>query len=342
MARRLPPRPPEGRKRRSGVSPRDHAPPSEAILDTAFRRGHRVSAHGVGRVDRGRRAARLHIVRSFAVVLRHLGAIERASREPPLTELDQKLIADRFPAGMGARSLRRLRVAQDRIRRLLQEDERRLGRLQTIEDFGILVRNAYGRLASYLREVDSDIENLRAIQRFRADRPRIDPSLATVVVAGFPNVGKSSLVARLSSARPKVAPWPFTTQALVVGHADLGFDRLQVLDTPGVLGRAHRANPAEREALVAVHTGATLILFVLDPTGGSGYTLEDQERLLARWREELPQVPLLEVETKSDLLKTGSGRLAVSAKTGAGLEQLDRRLRAELARVQTPTPGVAP
>ncbi len=342
MARRLPPMPPVSRGRRSGDLPRARAPPSEAILDAAFRRGHRVSAHGVDRADRGRRAAKLHIVRSFAVVLRHLGAIERASREPPLTELDLRLIADRFPPGMGARSLRRLRVAQDRIRRLLQEEERRLARLQRIEDFGTLVRSAYGRLASYVREVDPDIENLRTIQRFRADRPRIDPSVATVVVAGFPNVGKSSLVARLSSARPKVAPWPFTTQALVVGHADLGFDRLQVLDTPGVLGRERRANPAEREAMAAVHTGATLILFVLDPTGGSGYPLEDQERLLTRWREELPQVPLIEVETKSDLLKTGSGRLAVSAKTGAGLEQLDRRLRAQLAQVQAATRAAAP
>ena len=60
---------------------------------------------------------------------------------------------------------------------------------------------------------------------------------------------------------------------------------------PGVLGRSAHANPAEKEAQTAVERAATLVLFVLDPTGTCGYTIDEQERLLARWREEFPKLP---------------------------------------------------
>jgi len=149
-----------------------------------------------------------------------------------------------------------------------------------------------------------------------------------LVIAGFPNVGKSSLVARLSSAHPKVADYPFTTLSIAVGHADLGFDRLQVLDTPGVLGRAGRANPAEAEARAAVRGVATVVVFVIDPSETCGYSVEEQERLLARWKEEFPQLPIIAVETKCDLVRRSTDRLHVSAITGEGLTTLESQVRA--------------
>ncbi|MGD0250990.1 MAG: GTPase, partial [Thermoplasmata archaeon] len=184
-----------------------------------------------------------------------------------------------------------------------------------------------GRLASFVREVDPDITRLRSIAGYLRERPHLEPALPTVVIAGFPNVGKSSLVARLSSARPKVADYPFTTLAIAVGHADLGFDRLQVVDTPGVLGRPGRANPAEVEAKTTVRGAATVVLFVLDPTETSGHTLAEQEELLERWRVEFPSLPIVAVETKCDLRRSASDRLKVSAVTGEGTEALLEKIR---------------
>ena len=157
--------------------------------------------------------------------------------------------------------------------------------------------------------------------------------MPSVVVAGFPNVGKSSLVARLSSAKPEVAPYAFTTRAIVVGHTDLGFDRLQVVDTPGVLGRPTRSNEAEQEALAVVGTQPTIILFVLDPSGSCGYPLADQEALLARWKSEFPTTPIVAVETKSDLIRSVSGRLAVSSVSGEGIDELRREIQGLLAKM---------
>ncbi len=324
-------------------------PPSSAILDAAFRAAYRATPHGETRLDRARRRALLKIVRSGAVVGRHLRLAVRTAQRPELTDFDRALIDRRFGAGRFDRAERRVGRALERIRGVSVEEQRRLRRASETEAFGAAVRQFYGRLASFVREVDPDLALLAEVARFRRSRPQLDPGVPVVAVAGFPNVGKSSLVARLSSARPKVAPYPFTTVALEVGHADLGFDRLQVLDTPGLLDRASPKNPAEAEAEVAVSGAASIVLFVLDPTGTCGYSVEEQERLVERWRRNRPDLPVLEIETKADLGAGSGRRISVSSRTGEGLDALRERLREVLAEQRRrhpapdpPTPGPDP
>ena len=275
--------------------------------------------------------AELKIVRSSATVLRHLRLEVRRFVRTPLSPFELTLVTQRFGEGTLSRALARMRRAEERIRGLARAAERATRGASGSEELGDQVRAFYGRLSSFVREVDADIVRLRAIERFLDERPHLESDRPTLVVAGFPNVGKSSLVARLSSAHPKIADYPFTTLSIAVGHADLGFDRLQVVDTPGVLGRPGRLNPAESEATAAVGGVATVVLFVLDPTEKCGFSMAEQERLLERWREEFPQLPIVAVETKSDLVKRTSDRPKVSAVTGEGLDDLQRRVR-ELVR----------
>ncbi len=315
---------------------RPGAPASAAILDTAFRRAYRATPHGATAHERGRRRAQLKIIRSAAVTVRHLGLALKAVRGGGLSPFQVSLVAEAFgPDALGSAE-RRVGRAQRRIRDLSRDEQRDLAKAESAPEWAAAVRRFYGRLASHLREVDPDLARLEKIERFLRERPRIDPGLPTVVVGGFPNVGKSSLVARLSSARPKVAEYPFTTLAVAVGHADLGFDRLQVMDTPGVLGRAGRINPAEAEAEVALRRAATIVLFLLDPSGECGHSLAEQEALCERWKAELHGIPFLEVETKSDLPGGTSRRLAVSAKTGAGIDALREAIRRLLATLPPP------
>jgi nucleolar GTP-binding protein len=323
MGRRLT----NARVRRGAAPP---APPSVAILDAAFHRASLADPHGTSKAERDRRRAELKIVRASATVVRHLRLETRSFLKPPPTELDRALVAGRFGEGVLERSLVRTRRAEERIRNLARDAEREAHRARGSEDLGDLIRSYYGRLSSHVREVDADLARLREIADFLSDRPRIDPAAPTLVVAGFPNVGKSSLVARLSTARPKVADYPFTTLSIAVGHADLGFDRLQVVDTPGVLGRKRHANPAEAEAETAVRRAATVVLFVIDPTGMSGHTVEEQEELLARWQQEFPSLPIIPVETKCDLTRRSVERVQVSAVTGEGIDELLARIRSDV------------
>lgn len=263
----------------------------------------------------------------------------RDLRPPAVGDFERELLEQHLGPGRVDRHLNRLRRAEERIRGIEQEAERAIQQGAGAEEYGEVVRQFYGRLASFVREVEPDLLGLRAARGYLRRRPHLDIDLPRLVVAGFPNVGKSSLVACLSSARPKVAEYPFTTMAIAVGHADLGFDRLQVVDTPGVLGRRGRANAAEVEAETTVRRVASVVLFVLDPSGSSGYPLDEQEALLARWREEFPDLDILPVETKSDLERRPSDRLQVSAKTGEGLEALWLELRRRL-RPRGPMPAM--
>ncbi len=316
--------------------------PSSVILDIAFRRGYRATPHGSDRLDRARRRALLKIVRTSAVAQRHLRLATKRFAAPGLSPLEERLVADRFGPSTLPRAVARVGRAATRIRQMATDEQRSLRRFGTEEEFGASVRRAYGRLASFLREVDADLEQLREVEHFLDVRPRLRPGVPTLVVAGFPNVGKSSLVARLSSAHPQIADYPFTTLAISVGHADLGFDRMQVVDTPGLLDRSGRTNPAETEARATMEVAAHVILFVLDPTERCGYARAEQETLLARWKREYPSIPVIEVETKSDLPHEPSGRLEVSATTGAGLPELKRRIDAALGEVQARLQAAAP
>ncbi|MHB1917041.1 MAG: GTPase [Thermoplasmata archaeon] len=322
------------------AAPGKRLPDSVELLDIAFRRASKATPRSDSRSDRNLLRARLKILRSSATLLRHLRSRLAFADRPPLTGFQKSLVDGRFGAGTLDRSIARVRRAAERIRGLTRESEGAIDRAAPDpEEIGREVRAFYGRVSSHVREIDRDLARLREIHGFLKARPRLDPAEPSVVVAGFPNVGKSSLVARLSSARPEIADYPFTTRSIAVGHADLGFDRLQVVDTPGILGRARTTNPIEREAEAAMAGAATIVLFLLDPSESSGYPLAEQEALLARWRENRPDLTILEVETKSDLARRSAGRLAVSSVTGEGVPELLRTLKAILRDRLRSAPG---
>jgi len=141
----------------------------------------------------------------------------------------------------------------------------------------------------------------------------------TIVIAGYPNVGKSSFIRRVSSAAPEVAAYPFTTKGIIVGHRDLPRERIQFVDTPGILDRpAEERNQIERQALSAMMNVADVVLFILDPSEHCGYPMEVQLHL----RDEVAgmvDVPLVVVTNKSDLVGA-EGYLTMSTQTGDGVD----------------------
>jgi nucleolar GTP-binding protein len=316
--------------------------PSEELLDAAFHRGSLVTPHGPTKPGRDRLRAELKIVRSSATLLRHLRAEVRRVRASVAGEFDRTLVAKAFGEGTVERSLLRLHRAEERIRGIAREAERATRRTTDHDELGAVVRACYGRLASFVREIDPDLVRLREVLRFLKERPRLRTGAPTVVVAGFPNVGKSSLVARLSTAHPRVADYPFTTLRIGMGHARFGSSRIQVVDTPGLLGRGTRSNRYEVEAETAVARAASVVVFLMDPTGTSGHSVEEQEHLLSQLTERYPNLPVLAVETKADLLRRPVDRIRVSAVTGEGLDELRAAISSRMPATEEELPPLEP
>lgn len=81
------------------------------------------------------------------------------------------------------------------------------------------------------------IDNLLNIAKTLRAMPVVHLETPTLCLVGAPNVGKSSLVRILSTGKPEVCNYPFTTRGILMGHITINHERFQVTDTPGLLRR---------------------------------------------------------------------------------------------------------
>jgi len=168
-----------------------------------------------------------------------------------------------------------------------------------------LRKQAFARLADVVEAVDADLRAVSDAREQLRNLPDIQPDEPTIVVAGYPNVGKSSFVNSVTRASNEEASYPFTTTQIHVGHVDHERIRYQVVDTPGLLDRppADR-NEVESQAVSALEHAADAVLVVLDPTGECGYPL-DVQRALRDAVQDRFDVPVLVVYNKIDRVEDG-------------------------------------
>jgi GTPase len=167
--------------------------------------------------------------------------------------------------------------------------------------------------------------------------------LADVGLVGLPNAGKSSLLARLTRARPKVAAYPFTTLEPVLGTIDASDRQLIVADIPGLIEGASAGAGLGHDFLAHVER-TRLLVHVLDlaPLDGSSpvANFETIERELAEHDPRLARLPRLLALSKADLVTADASEAAAaewrarvpfdvivtSSATGLGLDELRRAL----------------
>ncbi len=193
-----------------------------------------------------------------------------------------------------------------------------------LDEITQLRNGAYGRVASIVKQVSKNLELLGDAKKVLAKLPEIDPELPTAVIAGYPNVGKSLLVKQMSTANPKIARYPFTTQSISIGYFEHKHLKYQVIDTPGLLDRdPSEQNRIERQATSALKHLADVIVYMIDPSEHCGFVIGVQLSLLDRLKNLFgDEVPIIEVENKVDIRRLDSERLKISAETGEGIEAL--------------------
>lgn len=92
-------------------------------------------------------------------------------------------------------------------------------------------------MCTIMKRNTASLAYLEQVRQHLSRLPSIDPHTRTLLVCGYPNVGKSSFMNSISRADVEVQPYAFTTKSLYVGHVDYKYMRWQVIDTPGVLDR---------------------------------------------------------------------------------------------------------
>jgi GTP-binding protein len=167
-------------------------------------------------------------------------------------------------------------------------------------------------------------------------------TIADAGLVGYPNAGKSTLLRKVSAARPRVAAYPFTTLHPIIGVVEFsGYRRATIADIPGLIEGAHRGLGLGHEFLRHI-TRCRIFLFVVDVAGSEGRNpVEDLQQLrkeLDLYDPLLSQRPWFVIANKMDLPDAEENLsgvrkkfpkidiVPISAAKGEGIEELKKKL----------------
>ena len=250
-----------------------------------------------------------------------------------------------------------------------QQNAKKIRRMVNIPPMHEARREAYGRISSIMGRIEKNLDFLRDARDTLRTLPMIDSSEPCLVVAGAPNVGKSALIASMSSGKPEIAAYPFTTKQLHVGHFVNRRLKYQLVDTPGLLDRPmEERNQIEMQAIAALEHVGDLCLYLMDTSETSGTSIEAQTNLLNEVAGLLPQTPLIAIDGKGDLIEDidaeewaavcemeaalsqdpdgpipeirnpATGHLVISATAPAGIERLRLEIVERIGQMQQTDP----
>ncbi|VEU19907.1 DEKNAAC100400 [Brettanomyces naardenensis] len=167
-----------------------------------------------------------------------------------------------------------------------------------------LKRAALGRMATVAKKLKDPLAYLEQVRQHLGRLPSIDPNTRTLVICGYPNVGKSSFLRSITKADVEVQPYAFTTKSLYVGHFDYKYLRFQAIDTPGILDRpTEEMNNIEMQSIYAIAHLRSCVLYFMDVSEQCGFSVEDQVKLYNSIKPLFANKSVLIVVNKADIIK---------------------------------------
>jgi nucleolar GTP-binding protein len=269
-------------------------PRSEELLDKAFSRASRA-----GRAKSGTDAQQSMLLTAANIISDNLANV--VSDWPDFDRLDPFYyeLADALVDADALRQhLNELSWASSKATEIRHEYESRLsGDRETAIKFR---KQAFARIADVVEEVEDDLLAVGDARERLRNLPDIRPDEPTIVVAGYPNVGKSSFVNTVTRASNEEASYPFTTTDIQIGHVEADHIKYQLVDTPGLLDRPPEdRNDSESQAVSALEHAGDAVMVVLDPSGDCGYPMDVQLQLRADIVDRF-DVPVVTVANKRD------------------------------------------
>jgi len=300
---------------------------AEELLERSFRKAKKIQIHDRNILYKNKKTI---IARTNSFATNIISTLEKYVKEFPsignLPLFYQELIDIKIDVDKLRKSLGAVDWARKTCKNIYSKQAKSLKKSKNIDFLKQKQQEIHGRISSVVKQVDNELNLLAEAQNLMRKFPEIH-DIPTIVIAGYPNVGKSSLLRCLSSAKPEIAQYPFTTQEIHVGHIEKTekyiTKRFQIIDTPGLLDRPlSERNKIEQQAIAALTHLADLIIFVLDASETCGYSLEHQTHLLSQIKTIFKDIPIIIVENKVDIKKADSSNLKLSCETGEGVELL--------------------
>jgi nucleolar GTP-binding protein len=205
---------------------------------------------------------------------------------PEIDELDifyQELIKLTLDYKSLKKSLGALNWAEKKVSQFSRIYSRRIKLCNEYDSIIKAKKEFLGRISSIMKQINPYLAYLEESRKTMKAYPAIKTDISTICIFGFPNVGKSTLLSKLTTAKPEINSYPFTTKRLNLGYIKEPLFNVQIIDTPGTLDRIDKMNNIELQAYLAAKLLANLIVYVFDPT--YEYTLDSQKQLLMHVRK---------------------------------------------------------
>ncbi|MFX0036350.1 MAG: NOG1 family protein [Candidatus Hermodarchaeota archaeon] len=293
-----------------------HVPNSKELLDIAFKKSMKsstqVSKNAPILIKAKKKESKRIKVAIEELVNRILSIIKMVPIIDDLPDFYRELASILVNINELKLSLGKLNGILPILSQLQREYLHKLKRIEIPKEGDKLRRAAFGRISSIINKQNDTLQYLNEIRGRLREIPSIDYVIPCVVVAGYPNVGKSSIVKNISTNKKiEIKEYPFTTKKLNMGHLEIErrFDKIkiQILDTPGILDRPMaKRNQIELQAILALRLISDLIIFVFDPTLTSGYNIDSQIELYYEIKQKFSkerEIELIIVINKMDLAK---------------------------------------
>lgn len=237
--------------------------------------------------------------------------------------------ADHFRIALG-----HLSTAKHLIETISRDYVRLLKYAQSLFQCKQLKKAALGRMATITKRLKDPLLYLDQVRQHLGRLPSIDPTTRTLLICGYPNVGKSSFLRSITRADVDVQPYAFTTKSLFVGHFDYKYLRFQAIDTPGILDHPlEEMNTIEMQSITAIAHLRSAILYFMDLSEQCGYSVAAQMQLFKSIKPLFSNKLVFIVINKIDILRPEE----LDAKTGGELQQLISSGEVELLQLSCNT-----